>query len=135
MTAPSLAERPVQIARYESLIRLAEAIRSHRDQKELFHLLADELREVVPFDAMAQYDESAAKVNWRLCELCTQPNPAPLSAVATEETVAWWVNQHQKALVIPLVEEETRFPSTMARLKESGLRSLCAFPLSTAHAR
>src|SRR5437588_13021340 len=38
--------------RYESVIRLAEAIGSHRDQHDLFQILANELREVVAFDAL-----------------------------------------------------------------------------------
>ena len=46
--------------RYESLIRLAEAIRSHGDQKNLFQFLADELRQVVPFDAVAQFDHTGS---------------------------------------------------------------------------
>ena len=54
-------------ARYESLIRMAEAVRSHRDQRELFDLLARELRRVVPFDAIAQYDDGPRKVRWHLC--------------------------------------------------------------------
>src|SRR5690242_11235809 len=119
-------------ARYESLIRLAEAIRSEHDDKELFRLLADELRQVVPFDALAQYDEAANKVQWYMCESCTQPS-APLGDLSKEETVAWWVHRHQQAVVVPRVEEETRFPATIERLKQAGLRSLCALPLSTAH--
>src|SRR5712692_1143243 len=55
-------------SRYESLIRLAEAIRSHRDQKDLFQLLAVELRQVVPFDVMAQCDHAGNKVNWHFSE-------------------------------------------------------------------
>ena len=53
-------------ARYESLIRLAEAIRSQRDHSDLFDLLANELRSVVQFDAILQYDEAANKVRWLL---------------------------------------------------------------------
>jgi len=62
--------RPTQslAPRYESLIRVAEAIRSHRNQKDLFQLLAVELRQVVPFDAMAQVDHAGNKVNWHFSE-------------------------------------------------------------------
>jgi hypothetical protein len=54
--------------RYEPLIRLAEAIRSHRNQKDVFQLLPDELRQVVPFEAMAQYDHTGNRVNWHFSE-------------------------------------------------------------------
>jgi len=122
-------------ARYESLIRLAEAIRSQHDQKELFRLLAEELRPVVPFDGIAQYDDAANKVNWFFCPHCNVPDSSPLSGLVKEETVAWWVYENQQPLVIPVVEEETRFFPTVERFKQLGLRSVCALPLSTAHRR
>ena len=55
-------------ARYESLIRLAGSIRAQHDTKALFRALVDELRPVIPFDAIAQFDESSRKVNWHLCD-------------------------------------------------------------------
>ena len=105
-------------ARYESLIRLAE-----------------ELRPVVPFDGIAQYDDAANKVNWFFCPHCNVPDSSPLSGLVKEETVAWWVYENQQPLVIPVVEEETRFFPTVERFKQLGLRSVCALPLSTAHRR
>src|ERR1044072_6160022 len=56
---------PSPAARSESLIRLADAIRSQPVDGDLFGLLAEELRRVVPFDAIAQFDETATKGNWR----------------------------------------------------------------------
>ena len=120
--------------RYESLIRLAEAIRSHRDQKGLFQLLADELRHVVPFDAMAQFDHAGNRVNWHFSE-AYDTTISQVSDIPKEETVAWWVHQTQQPLVIQAAGEETRFPGTIEVLNKLGLRSLCAFPLSTAHQR
>jgi formate hydrogenlyase transcriptional activator len=138
--AERLAERsdetgasPSPGTRYESLIRLAEAIRSQRDPKELFDLLANELRKVVPFDGMAQFDADANKTNWYLCGHCEDPGVAVLCNLAREETVPWWVHQHNQPLVIPFVDLETRFPPTVEKLKELGMRSLCALPLRTVH--
>ena len=51
-------------ARYESLIRLADSIRAQHETKALFRVLANELSPVIPFDAIAQFDESSRKVNW-----------------------------------------------------------------------
>ena len=120
-------------ARYESLIRLAAAVRSHHDGRELFELLARELRLVVPFDAIAQYDDRPSKVNWHICRDMPEPSPQPLADLVREETVAWWVHQHQEIVVIPDLLLESRFPKTMQRLRALGLRSLCALPLSTTH--
>jgi len=126
--------RPTQslAPRYESLIRLAEAIRSHRNQKDLFQLLADELRQVVPFDVMAQCDHAGKKVNWHFSgaydsEISRVPD------IPKEETVGWWVDQTQQPLVLQVTSEETRFRTTIEALNKLGLRSLCALPLSTAH--
>src|ERR1700730_18370319 len=120
--------------RYESLIRLAEAIRSHRDQKDLFQLLADELRQVVPFDAMAQCDHAGNKVNWHFSE-AYDSEKGRVSDIPREETVARWVDRTQEPLVLHVANEEARFRATIDALNKLGLRSLCALPLSTAHSR
>jgi formate hydrogenlyase transcriptional activator len=120
-------------ARYESLIRMAAAVRSHHDGRELFELLARELRLVVPFDAIAQYDDRPSKVHWHICRDMPEPSAQPLTDLVREETVAWWVHQHQEIVVIPDLLLETRFPKTIQRLRALGLRSLCALPLSTTH--
>ena len=73
--------------RYESLIRLAEAIRSHRDQKDLFQFLANELRHVVPFDAMAQFDHAGNRVNWHFSEAYNSKT-ARVSDIPKEETLS-----------------------------------------------
>jgi formate hydrogenlyase transcriptional activator len=122
------------VPRYESLIRLAEAIRSHRDQKDLFQLLADELRQVVPFAAMAQLDHAGNRVNWHFSEGYAL-GISHVASIPKEETVAWWVDRTQQPLVLQVANEETRFRATIEKLNNLGLRSLCAFPLSTAHQR
>ena len=122
-------------ARYESLIRMAEAIRANRDPQELFQILVKELGKVVPFDAVAQFDEGLNKVHWHLGQACRRSEGRPSSDLAKEETVEWWVQHHQQPLIIRSVEEEPRFPRMMERLAECGIRSLCALPMSTAHRR
>ncbi|HZS54718.1 MAG TPA: sigma 54-interacting transcriptional regulator [Bryobacteraceae bacterium] len=120
--------------RYESLIRLADSIRAQRDSKELFCILAHELSTVVPFDAIAQFDDAANKLNWHLCEDCKQPTVSP-SDIPKEESIAWWVFERQNPLMISNVQQERRFNLTIRCLLESGLNSVCAVPLSTAHRR
>src|SRR5271156_3398987 len=122
-------------ARYESLIRLAGAIRAHRDPEKLFHTLVRELCQVVPFDAIAQYDESSNKVHWHLGEVCHRSATQIGIEPAKEETLAWWVHLHQQPLVIASVDTETRFPRMMERFREFGIRSICALPMSTVHRR
>lgn len=118
--------------RYESLIRLAEAIRSQVNQKELFRFVADELLKVVPFDAIAQYDGPGNKVNWRLCAERGEL-PLPIPELKEGENIAGFVYRTQETLVIPSIARETRFPATTQRLNQLQLQSVCALPLTTVH--
>jgi len=134
VTALSPETEKLPAGRYESLIRLAEAIRTHQQPHDLFQVLVRELRDVVQFDAIAQYDADLNKVNWHLGDQCSAA-AKPSHELQTEETIAWWVQHHQEAVVIPSVEEEYRFPRMMAIVRDCGIRSLCALPMSTAHRR
>jgi formate hydrogenlyase transcriptional activator len=118
--------------RYESLIRLADAIRSRRDLEDLFKVLAAELQNVVPFDAMSQCDHTGNKVHWHL-SAAIDSAISRLSEIPKEETVGWSVYRTQQPAVIQVGEAETRFRTTIERLRVLGLRSLCAVPLTTAH--
>ena len=61
----------------------------------------------------------------------------PLEAprFAPEETLSWWVYQHQQPLIIPSLDVETRFPAVAEMLKDRGVRSVCVLPLTTVHRR
>src|SRR4030095_10075972 len=52
-----------------------------------------------------------------------------------EDMVTWWAYHRQQPEVIPCVDTETRFPRMMARLKQYGMQSACALPLTTVHRR
>src|SRR5580692_6355539 len=101
MTAVSPDIEKLPRERYEALIRLAEAIRTDQQPNDLFQVLVRELRNVVQFDAIAQFDADLNKVNWHLCEQCNATKPH--HDLQTEETIAWWVQHHQEAVVIPSV--------------------------------
>jgi formate hydrogenlyase transcriptional activator len=120
--------------RYESLIRIAAAVRSQKEPQDLFGLLVEELGQVVQFDAIAQYDESSNKVHWHMCSVCRKPYPRP-SDIDKDETLAAWVYRHQEIVALPNLDRETRFPASIDLLRQAGLQSICAFPLSTAHRR
>ena len=120
-------------ARYRALIRIAQAIRGHRDPKEVFDLLTAELRGVLPFDGIVQFDEAANKVYWN--HRCEQKSRETPPALNPEDTLAWWVYRNQQPLVVHDTELETRFPAMMAMFCSFGIRSACAVPLTTAHRR
>jgi formate hydrogenlyase transcriptional activator len=136
MTMLVAAQRLEEVSstpRYESLIRVAQAIRSHRDHNDLFQFLADELSQVVPFDALAQFDHAGNRTHWRFSEDYDSRFGRMASDIPKEETASWWVHRTQEPLVIQVSDQETRFRTTIEALNKKGLRSLCALPLSTAH--
>ncbi len=120
--------------RYESLIRISASIRAQKDPQKLFGILADELGKVLQFDGMAQFDEASNKVAWHMCATCRKPeNLQP--ELDKEETVAAWVYEHQETVVLGSMESDERFPRSVEIMRRSGLQSVCAVPLTTAHRR
>jgi formate hydrogenlyase transcriptional activator len=122
---------PSTAARYEALIRISASVRAQPEPQELFEILARELGQVIQFDAIAQFDDRSDKIHWHLCPACLKPE-AP-SEIDKEQTLAAWVFKNQKTVVVPDLAIETRFPVTTRLMQQAGLRSACAFPLSTAH--
>src|SRR6266850_5966479 len=121
--------------RYEALLRVSQNLISIRSSEELFSLLARELRAVVNFYVMGVgiYDEKAHEV--RLTSYGEPGDPLEVPKLAPEETFTWWVYQHQQPLIIPSLDAETRFPAVAEMLKNRGVRSVCALPLTTVHRR
>src|SRR6202049_5081646 len=136
LTSPVLETESHQstAARYESLIRIAASVRAQKEPHDLFRLLIEELGQVVQFDAIAQFDESSNKVHWHLCSGCQKPHSLP-PEIDKEETLAAWVFRNQEAVVLSSLDNETRFPASTAVMRQAGVQSVCAFPLSTAHRR
>jgi formate hydrogenlyase transcriptional activator len=123
-------------SRYQALIRLGQAIRSHPDEKDLFQSLANELHEVVEFDAFCQFDCTANWLQWYFVEPYKSGLEARrLEPVPKEETAAWWVYQNQQPVVVRLSNPDSGFPYLRDRLVKLGLKSSCTLPLSTAHRR
>jgi PAS domain S-box-containing protein len=133
-TAQRAAEKAVT-ERYEALLRVSQTLISIRSSEELFRILARELRAVVNFYVMGLgiYDEKAHEV--RLTSYGEPGDPLQVPKFAAEETFTWWVYQHQLPLIIPSLEAETRFPAVAEMLKNRGVRSVCALPLTTVHRR
>jgi formate hydrogenlyase transcriptional activator len=124
-------------SRYEALIRVSQAIGTHRNPAELFQVLTNELRKVIKFDAIGvvQFDEKGNEIAWHLAEKCKQMQEGKCKDLPQEETITWWVYQHQEPLVISCINRETRFPRAVNLMRECGICSGCALPLTTVHRR
>jgi transcriptional regulator with GAF, ATPase, and Fis domain len=123
------------LARYEALIRVSEALRAYHDRDTLFRSLARELRLVVRFNflGLGLYDEQTHTVTAHVLEATGETLPPP--QIGTDDSIAYWVVQHQEPLVIPLVEAETRFQQAIEYMRSQGMQSACALPLTTPRRR
>jgi formate hydrogenlyase transcriptional activator len=123
------------VARYEALIRVSEALRANHERDTLFRSLARELRPVVRFSflGLGLYDERSHTLDLRVLEASGNPLPPP--ELSPEESLSYWIVQHQAPLVILNVEDAARFPKAMAYFRSQEVRSTCSLPLTTPRRR
>jgi transcriptional regulator with GAF, ATPase, and Fis domain len=107
------------VARYEALIRVSEALRAYHDRDTLFRILVHELRPVVRLSFLG----------------LTFADCAFVRRLDSEESLTYWTVHHQAPLVIPNIEDETRFPEAMAYFRSQEVRSVCSLPLTTSRRR
>ena len=119
-------------ARYEALMRISNSIRARTESEDLFEILVHELGKVIEFDAIAQF-ESATKIRWHFGPVCREPQPSPHEKDG--ETLPAYVYRTQETIVLDSWDDDVRFPVKLNVMREAGLRSLCAVPLTTAHRR
>ncbi len=119
-------------ARYETLMRISNSIRARTESENLFDILVRELGKVIQFDAMAQF-ESANKIRWHFGPVCRAPQHQP--GEEDGETLPAYVYRTQETIVLDSWETDARFPVKSNLMRQAGLRSLCAVPLTTAHRR
>jgi len=121
----------------EALLEVSEAIAQERDLPALFHDLAARLHAVIEFDFLTLVLHDPLRNVMRLHVLETRiPGE---KHVGTETPVeghpSGWVWQTQQPFVVSDIEEETRFPEFLQRLREYNVRSLAIIPLTTAQRR
>jgi formate hydrogenlyase transcriptional activator len=135
MNPPSEARPDSPLAqRYEMLIRVAQAIKAHRGCDDLFQALAAELSKVVDFEAIycMHYDQPANRIAWLGTHSKSgiqRPDFPP------QETMTSWIYERQQPLIIPFLDQETRFPRVMEFFRAQGVQSICALPLTTVRRR
>jgi formate hydrogenlyase transcriptional activator len=121
--------------RFETLVRVSNAIGTHRDPQELFGALVRELRRVVRFDyiCVTIRDEKSNTFHRHSIDAETEVAIPPDPELAMEESDAWWVYQNQEPLITSLEAPEASFSKFQEILKKYGVRCVCTLPLTTAH--
>lgn len=129
IAAPALA------LRYETLVRVSRAIGTHRQLKELFAILADELHGIVQFDfiGVSLRDQDSGTFRNYCIDVASRSELVPGENLAPQETLALSVYERQEPLLMSTDDMEPRYGRLQASLKGLQIRSVCALPLTTAH--
>ncbi|WHZ26101.1 MAG: Formate hydrogenlyase transcriptional activator [Nitrospira sp.] len=123
--------------RLRLLLEVTESIALHHDADRLLHDLAQRLPRIVPFDYINIVLHDPAKKVMRLRLLVTSM-PATIKPgleLPIEESPGGLVWKTQQPLTVPDVAREDRFPQLITMLRENGVQSFCAVPLTTANQR
>jgi formate hydrogenlyase transcriptional activator len=123
--------------RLRLLLEVSEAIAAHRDLKVLFKELGKRLPSVVPFEFIGLILHDPLRDVMRIHVIATdRAEPVPDGLELTmEDSISAWVLKNQQPVVMPRVEEETRFPKIVGLFREMNVRSCCFLPLTTAMRR
>src|SRR5262245_50066105 len=119
---------------YRTLLAVAEAIISHRDLPALFHDLAARLHQVVRFDylLLVLHDDCHDTMRLHVLETSEPTSAHAGMLIPVHESPAGAVWQTQQSLIIPNLEEESRWPKLREQvLLPHGMASLCYVPLTT----
>ena len=132
--ADVVAASPLAV-RYETLVRVSQAIGAHSDLKELFGVLADELHRVVQFDfiGISLRDKNSDTFKNYFIDLTIRTELLPDEELTPEETLTLWVYERQESLLRSTNDLEPRYSRLQALLRRLNIRSICALPLTTAH--
>jgi formate hydrogenlyase transcriptional activator len=117
------------------LLKMVDLVVHHRNLPELFIAMAGQLSDVAEDEIInfSLHDPRRNVMRLHVLEgddLARPPIEVPVAD--SPSGIAW---QTQRPLVVPDVNAETRFPSVVNLLRNKGIRSYCALPLTTAGKR
>jgi formate hydrogenlyase transcriptional activator len=121
----------------EALLEVSEAIAQQRDLPLLFHELAERLHSVVDFDflTLVLHDPERNVMRLHVLETRLHSEKAAGTETPVEGHPSGWVWQTQQPFVVADIDEETRYPEFLKRLRDVGVRSMAVVPLTTAQRR
>jgi formate hydrogenlyase transcriptional activator len=120
--------------RLRLVLEVSESIASHRRLDDLFRDLAERLPRVVPVDYINLLLHDATHDVMRL-HIIVAPAETTLRTgheLPVEGSATGQVWRTQQPVVVEDLETEQRFPLTVPIMRERGIKSFCALPLTTA---
>jgi formate hydrogenlyase transcriptional activator len=126
---------PALETRFETLVRVSQAIAAHRDPKELFGVLVNELHRVVQFDfiGVSFRDKDSDPFQNYFIDMTSRAELIPEERLTPEETLTLRAYERQEPVLRSTNEMEPCCARLQTILKKLYIRSICALPLTTAH--
>jgi formate hydrogenlyase transcriptional activator len=123
------------IARYETLLQMADLMVHHRAMPDLLPDIAQRLQKVASFEvaSFSLYDPEKNVMRMHLWE--GKERLSYLTELPVEDSACGFAWQKQQPMVWPDLHRETRFRRAVNLLKEKGIRSYCTLPLTTGQKR
>ncbi|MGD0309480.1 MAG: GAF domain-containing protein [Acidobacteriota bacterium] len=124
---------------YEALFELAQSISGHSDLDSLCNALFRSLKRVIKFDGLGLLLYDAACNALRMHAVASaEPidDKVELTLMSpTDDNPAGWVWTNQQPMVIPRVEQETRWPEFLKTVRTHRVSSLLLVPMTTGDRR
>jgi formate hydrogenlyase transcriptional activator len=125
---------------YEALFELAQSISGHSDLDSLCKALFRSLQRVIKFDGLALllYDATYDSLRVHARAAAAEPivDKDELALISpTEDNPAGWVWTNQKPVVIPRLDEETRWPEFLKTARAPRVSTLLLVPMTTGDRR
>ncbi len=123
--------------RYRALLEVSSAIVAHRTLEELFTDLAHRLRPIIDFNYLSVllYDSARNVMRVHILDSEGPDSVRPGMEFSMDESPSAWVWSNQQPLVLDDLDSETRFTRPVKLMREYGVRSFCAIPLTTPRRR
>ena len=122
---------------YEAVVALSRSIAGRDDLGSLLSGVAESLQRIVTFDfaALVLHDREAASMLYYVLDAAVPADVGPTRRLPIGQDPAGWVWVHQRPLVIPRLESESRWPEFAEWVTTAGLRSLTLVPLTAGENR
>ena len=122
------------VNQYEGLLEVSESIVTHRDLNDLLRDLAQQLPAIVPFNivGLVLYIPEQHLMQDHVIQSNVPSDIQGGKTFSVDAHPAGMVWQTQQPLIIPDLNQESRFPESIALMKEDGIQSICVVPLTSA---
>jgi formate hydrogenlyase transcriptional activator len=115
----------------QNFLRFTQELNQYDSADELLQALPATLQDLVPANTFLIIHENGSHPKIAISTK-NGHGSTPLDLLPRRPSVCFWIDEHQKPLVLPSLAEETRFPDTREWFRSSGNKSLCVLPLNTA---